>query len=66
MDIIGLGAGPVYVGRISDMAKPEYGENSLTIGFAALIPIVAITVVAHLVAAWSIGRDKRLAAAVGA
>lgn len=64
LNIIGLGAGPVYVGRISDMAKPEYGENSLTIGFAALIPIVAITVVAHLVAAWSIGRDKRLAAAI--
>lgn len=65
LNIIGLGLGPVYVGRISDMAKPEFGENSLTVGFAALIPIVAITVVAHLVSAWSIGRDKRLAAAVG-
>lgn len=66
LNIIGLGAGPVYVGRISDMAKPEYGENSLTIGFAALIPIIGVTIVAHLISAWSIGRDKQLAAAVGA
>lgn len=64
LNLIGLGAGPVYVGRISDMAKAEYGDNSLTIGFAALIPIVGITIVAHLIAAWSIGRDKQLAAAV--
>ena len=66
LNIIGLGAGPVYVGRISDMAKPEYGENSLTIGFAAVIPVIGITIVAHLVSAWSIGRDKRLAAALQA
>lgn len=65
LNLIGLGAGPVYVGRISDMAKAEYGDNSLTVGFAALIPIVGITIVAHLIAAWSIGRDKRLAVAVG-
>lgn len=64
LNLIGLGAGPVYVGRISDMAKAEYGDNSLTVGFAALIPIVGITIVAHLIAAWSIGRDKRLAVAV--
>ena len=62
LNIIGLGMGPVYVGRISDMAKPEYGDNSLTIGFAALIPIVGITILAHLVSAWSINRDKKAAA----
>jgi MFS family permease len=65
LNIIGLGAGPVYVGKISDMAKPHYGDNSLTIGFAALIPVIVITIGAHLLSAWSIARDKRLAAAVG-
>jgi MFS family permease len=65
LNLIGLGIGPVYVGRISDMAKPEYGDNSLIIGFAALIPMIVVTIVAHMVSAWSIGRDKRLAEAVG-
>ena len=63
LNIIGLGIGPVYVGRISDMNKAEYGDNSLAVGFAALIPIIVITIIAHLVAAHSIGRDRRLAAA---
>jgi len=66
LNIIGLGIGPVYVGRISDAAKPEYGDQSLSIGFLWLIPIVGVTIVAHLVSAWSIGRDKRLAEAIGA
>lgn len=64
LNIIGLGIGPVYIGRISDMNKAEYGENSLAIGFAALIPIIVITIIAHLVAAQSIGRDRKLAAAL--
>lgn len=62
LNLIGLGAGPVYVGRISDMAKAEHGEQSLTIGFLALIPVVVVTILAHLVSSWSIGRDRRLAA----
>ena len=46
------------------MAKVEHGENSLSIAFLALVPVVAVTVVAHMASAWSIGRDKRLAAAL--
>ncbi|WP_309090657.1 MFS transporter [Phenylobacterium sp.] len=65
LNLIGLGAGPVYVGKISDMAKPEYGDRSLIIGFAWLIPVIVITIGAHLLSAWSIARDKRLAAAIG-
>jgi sugar phosphate permease len=61
LNLVGLGGGPVFVGRISDLAKPHFGDNSLTIGFAALIPVVVITILAHLAAAASIGRDKRLA-----
>jgi MFS family permease len=62
LNLVGLGGGPLFVGRISDMAKPQWGDHSLVIGFAALIPVVAITVLAHLAASASIGRDKRLAA----
>ncbi|MCR5880930.1 MFS transporter [Phenylobacterium sp. J367] len=62
LNLVGLGVGPVYVGRISDWAKPHYGDQSLAIGFLALIPIVVITIGCHLAAAHSIARDKRLAA----
>jgi len=64
LNLIGLGIGPVYVGRISDGAKAEYGDQSLAVGFTWLIPIIVLTIIAHLVAAWSINRDKRLAAAL--
>jgi MFS family permease len=62
LNIIGLGGGPLFVGMISDAAKPAYGENSLMIGLAALIPVIVLTIGAHLLSAMSIGRDKRLSA----
>jgi len=64
LNIVGLGVGPVYVGRIADAMEPVHGKNALAIGFAALIPIIVITVGAHLAAAASIARDKRIAAAI--
>ncbi|HEV2531933.1 MFS transporter [Phenylobacterium sp.] len=64
LNLVGLGGGPVFVGKISDMAKPHYGAHSLAIGFAAVIPVVVVTVLAHLAAAASIARDKRLAVLV--
>jgi MFS family permease len=62
LNLVGLGVGPVYVGRISDWAKPEYGDQSLGIGFAALIPIIVLTILAHLAVAKSIARDVKRAA----
>jgi MFS family permease len=64
LNLVGLGVGPVYVGRIADAMEPVHGKNALAIGYAALIPIIALTIVAHLAAASSIARDKRLAAAI--
>lgn len=61
LNLIGLGLGPVYLGRISDWAKPQYGDQSLLVGYAALIPIVAIAVLSHLAVAASIKRDAKLA-----
>jgi MFS family permease len=62
LNLVGLGVGPVYVGKISDWAKPQYGDQSLAVGFIALVPIIVITIGCHLAAAASIKRDKRLAA----
>ncbi|MFL5296761.1 MAG: spinster family MFS transporter [Phenylobacterium sp.] len=64
LNLIGLGGGPIFLGRISDMAKPSYGDHSLLIGYAALAPVIVLCILAHLVAASSIARDKRLAAAI--
>ncbi|WP_332767890.1 spinster family MFS transporter [Phenylobacterium sp.] len=57
LNMIGLGGGPLFVGMISDFAKAQYGDQSLTIGLGALIPVIVLTVGAHIAAARSIGRD---------
>jgi MFS family permease len=62
LNLVGLGIGPVYVGRISDWAKPQYGDQSLAIGFLALVPMIVVTIGCHIAASLSIARDKRLAA----
>jgi MFS family permease len=64
LNLIGLGGGPVFLGKISDMAKASYGDHSLLVGYAALAPMIVIAIIAHLFAASSIARDKRLAAAI--
>jgi MFS family permease len=65
LNLVGLGAGPVFVGRVADAMEPQHGSLALAYGYAALIPFILLTVVAHLAAAMSIGRDKRMAAALG-
>lgn len=65
LNLVGLGVGPVYVGWIADRMEPAHGENALAYGFAGVIPFVVLTVIAHLAAAVSIARDKRLAVALG-
>lgn len=59
LNLVGLGVGPVYVGWIADAVEPVRGDQSLVWGFAGVIPFVGLTVLAHLAAAWSIGRDRR-------
>jgi MFS family permease len=64
LNLIGLGGGPIFLGRVSDMAKPRYGDHSLLVGYAALAPMIVIAILVHLAAAGSIARDRRLAAAI--
>lgn len=63
LNLVGLGGGPVFVGTISDLAKPDWGDRSLLVGFAALAPVILLTIAAHLAAARSIGRDAARAGA---
>ncbi|MGZ6016699.1 MAG: MFS transporter, partial [Phenylobacterium sp.] len=63
LNLVGLGGGPTFLGYISDKAKPEHGAHSLLYGYGALMPMIVVAIIAHLVAANSIARDKRLALA---
>ena len=60
LNLIGLGGGPVYVGWISDATVAEYGDQSLAIGYAALFPMIVLTILAHLWAARAIQRDATM------
>lgn len=61
LNLIGLAGGPVYVGYISDIAKPHFGNHSLLAGYAALGPVILATIVAHLLVARSIRLERVLA-----
>ncbi|HEY9218934.1 MAG TPA: MFS transporter [Phenylobacterium sp.] len=65
LNLIGLGLGPLYVGRISDHFARTPGEGNLLYGLAALVPIIVLTILAHYAASHSIKRDQRLAAVTG-
>jgi MFS family permease len=64
LNLMGLGGGPIFLGHVSDMAKPRFGDHSLLVGYASLAPVIVIAIIVHLMAASSIARDKRLAAAL--
>ncbi|HEY2358130.1 MAG TPA: MFS transporter [Phenylobacterium sp.] len=64
LNLVGLGGGPIFLGHVSDLAKPHYGNSSLLVAYASLAPVIVIAIIAHLVTANSIARDKRLAAAI--
>ena len=60
LNLIGLGGGPVFVGKISDLLRPAYGVMSLQLALYALGPIYLLTVLAHYAASRSIRRDAAL------
>jgi predicted MFS family arabinose efflux permease len=63
LNLIGLGGGPVFVGKLSDMLAPTYGAASLQLALYALGPVFLLTIAAHYAASRSIGRDTALLAA---
>jgi len=64
LNIIGLGCGPTFVGYVSDHVKTMYGFSPIQIGMLALAPVTVIVILSHLLAAWSISRDRTLALTV--
>ncbi len=48
LNLIGLGGGPLFVGWMSDMAHAQGSPQPLLMGYAALLPIIVLTIVAHL------------------
>jgi MFS family permease len=58
VNILGLGGGPLFMGWISDLARPMLGERSLIAAYIALIPMIVITICLHLAVARAMVRDR--------
>jgi sugar phosphate permease len=58
VNILGLGGGPLFMGWISDLARPMLGERSLVAAYIALIPMIVITICLHLAVARAMVRDR--------
>lgn len=59
-NIVGLGGGPLFIGKVSDMLKPEYGDGSLRWALMAILPVVLAAALAQFAMAKHL--DKELAA----
>lgn len=46
-NLIGSGAGPLYVGVISDLARPTWGEQALSAGLIMMVPLFLAASAAH-------------------
>lgn len=57
-NLVGAGLGPLYVGTISDAFKAGHGDNALTFGMLALIPVIILAVLGQLWIARQIGRHR--------
>jgi MFS family permease len=51
LNLMAVGCGPLYVGAVSDWAKPTYGTESLRIALYALAPFFALGIGCNLAAA---------------
>lgn len=51
INLVGLGLGPLFVGTISDLAAPVYGQRSLMVAMLCLVPFCLLAAGAHLLTA---------------
>lgn len=51
VNLIGLGAGPLYVGALSDLLEPAFGSRSLAIAIQGLTPFAILAFVCQVLAA---------------
>jgi predicted MFS family arabinose efflux permease len=62
VNLFAVGCGPLYVGAVSDWARPQYGTDSLRIALYALIPFFALAIFCNLWAARLLKRPHSPAA----
>ncbi|WP_336952854.1 MFS transporter [Sphingobium aromaticivastans] len=51
LNLVGLGGGPLFLGMVSDLAHPTYGDQSLRVAFLALSPVFVLAAFANWAAA---------------
>lgn len=59
LNLLAVGCGPLYVGAISDWAKPAYGVESLRIALYALLPFFALGIGCNVAASVMLARQTR-------
>ncbi len=59
LNLIGLGGGPVFVGKLSDLLKPRFGIDSLQIALLCGAPVLLLVMAACLMEARALGRAAR-------
>jgi MFS family permease len=55
-NLVGNGLGPLYVGAISDAFKPAHGDQALSFGLLALIPVLLLAAAGQFLMVRAIGR----------
>jgi len=65
-NLIGGGLGPLYIGGVSDAFKASRGDQSLSYGMLALVPVVLVAVAGQLLILRAIGRTPPPAMPMGA
>lgn len=59
MNLIGMGAGPTFVGTVSDALRESHPQNSLQLAFYALTPVYLLAVVLFLALARVLKAEER-------
>lgn len=57
VNLIGLGAGPLYVGALSDLLEPNFGARSLALAIQGLAPFAILAFACQILAARKIKRE---------
>jgi len=57
-NLVGLGGGPLFIGFISDLAAPRYGDNALIVAMLALTPVFLLAALAHYMVARALRNER--------
>lgn len=50
-NLVGLGGGPLFIGVVSDLATPQFGDDALIVALLALTPVFLLAAIAHYMVA---------------